>query len=637
MAHLFNINMSRTPIFDSSRLGAVLALLLSALGALAQTPVIGLEVDASEAPRKLLHAKLHFPVHPGKMTLLYPKWLPGEHGPNGPITDLVDLRMSAGNTPVEWTRDDEDMFALHVNVPGAVSTLDVSFNFLLPPSTGDFSSGASATPELLDLSWNEVLLYPQGSRASDLRFSAKLKLPSGWHFGTALPVATQSANEVEFSTVSLETLIDSPVITGAFFRSLELTPSTKPPHFLDMVADSAGALDITPADTGHFTQLVAETGALFGARHYQDYHFLLTLSDHVAHFGLEHHESSDNRVAERYLVDEQTRKLGGFLLCHEMVHSWNGKYRRPAGLATPGYEQPMKGELLWVYEGLTDYLGIVLATRCGLWTNSDFQDYLALETAQLDAEEGRTWRPLSDTAVAAQLLYLARPEGAARRRGVDFYEEGDLIWLEVDVMMRQLSGGKHSIDDFCKRFYGGGNTPPKVIPYTFDNIVNTLNEIVLYDWRRFFQARVYTVTPHAPLGGVIGAGWQLGYTNQPSDRLKTIESIHKYTDVTYSLGFVVNEDGYIKDVYPGTPSDKAGMAPAMKLLAVNGRQWTPELLRGAIKLAKTNKAPISLLLQNEDFYKTYDIDYHEGEKYPILERDASKPDLLAKILKSAAQ
>jgi predicted metalloprotease with PDZ domain len=541
--------------------------------------------------------------------------------------------MTAARKTLNWQRDPVDMFAFQVDVPAGANALDVAFDFLLPPSTGAFSSGASATAQLLDLSWNQVLLYPKGAEARDIQFAATLRLPAGWKFGTALPVTKESADELEFAAVPLETLVDSPVIAAEYFRTVDLTPGANPPHFIHIAADSAAALDMKPADERHFSHLVAETGALFGSRHYRSYHFLLTLSDHVAHFGLEHHESSDDRQGERYLIDDAPRKLMALLLPHEMTHSWNGKYRRPAGLATANYEEPMKGELLWVYEGLTDYLGIVLATRCGLWTNDNFREDLALNAAKLDHQAGRAWRPLADTTAAAQLLYLARPEGASSRRSVDFYPEGDLIWLEADVLIRQQTQGRRSLDDFCKRFCGGESSPPKVFPYGLDDVIAALNEVAAYDWREFFQTRVYAVNPRAPLGGIAGAGWRLTYTNTVPDMLKTREGADKFTDLSFSLGFTVKEDGYITDVIPESPADQAKVGAAMKLLAVNGRRWTPEILRTAVKEAKTNTAPIELLVENEDYFKTCKLDYHDGEKYPQLERDTAKPDLLAEILK----
>ena len=606
---------------------------LAAASAWGQQPPIKLDVDATDATRKILHAHLQFPVQPGPLTLLYPKWIPGEHEPDGPITDLSGLKMSALGKPAAWRRDDDDMFSFHVQVPAGADRLEVALDFLLPPSSEGFSSGASATAQLLVLSWNQALLYPAGVKASDVKYSASLRMPAGWKFATALPLAGGSAPAVSFATVSLETLVDSPVIMGNYLRTIDLTPGEHPAHTLNLVADSAAALEIKPEDARHFAHLVAETGALFGARHYGSYHFLLTLSDHVAHFGLEHHESSDDREGEKYLTDEDYRNTAAYLLCHEMVHSWNGKYRRPAGLATPDFQKPMKGELLWVYEGLTDYLGIILTARSGLWTNGNFQDYLALEAARLEHTPGREWRPLADTTIAAQLLYEAREEQASSRRGVDFYDEGDLIWLEADVLIRQKTGGAKSLDDFCKKFHGGESGPPKVVPYTEDDVVAALNEVAPNDWREFFRTRVYETAPRAPLGGIEGSGWRLAYTNTVSPMLKSRESEKKYTDMSCSLGFTVKEDGSISDVIAGSPADEAGVGTGMKLLGVNGRHWTPEILRAAVKEAATNASPVELLVENEDYFKTCPVNYHGGEKYPLLERDTAKPDLLSQILK----
>jgi predicted metalloprotease with PDZ domain len=616
-----------------SSLPLTLLALLFAASALAQTAPVKLDVDATDAPRNILHARLHIPAQPGKLTLLYPKWIPGEHAPDGPITDLVGLKMSAGGKPIEWRRDDEEMFAFNLEVPAGAGAVDVTLDFLMPPNSGEFSAGASATAKLVDLSWNQVLLYPKGVTVSDIQYAATLQLPIGWKFGTALPVAGSSGTRVQFAPVSLETLVDSPVIAGQYFRTIDLTPGGNTLQTLNLAADSAAALEIKPEDLRHFSHLVAEENALFGAHHYGSYHFLLTLSDHVAHFGLEHHESSDDREGEKYLTDEDQRKLSADLLPHEMTHSWNGKYRRPAGMVAPDFLQPMHDELLWVYEGLTDYLGNILSARSGLWTDENYREYLALIAARLDEQAGRKWRPLVDTTVAAQLLYFARPEGEALRRSTDFYPEGDLLWLEADTAIRQQSKGKSSLDDFLKRFHGGESGPPKVVPYTFSDVVAALNEVAPYDWREFFQKRIYAVNPRAPLGGIENGGWRLAYTNAVPDMLKTAESVRKFTDMSFSLGLVLNEDGGITDVLPGSPADRAGVGSAMKLVAVNGRRWTPEILREAVKEAKTNSAPVELLVENDDYFKTCRLTYHDGEKYPCLERDAARPDLLSEILK----
>ncbi len=383
-------------------------------------------------------------------------------------------------------------------MPQGVSTLDVSIDFISPPEAGGFSSGGSITSQLAVLSWNQLLLYPGGTPTEQLQYQANLKIPPGWRYGTALPIEREAGNEITFKPSSLNTLIDSPVQTGIHYRTVDLSPGGPVAHYLHIAADSEHATSITEDEITHYRNLVSEANALFGAQHYRDYHFLLTLSDHVAHFGLEHHESSDDRTGEDGLTDDGDRRTEADLLPHEFVHSWNGKYRRPAGLATPDYGEAMKGDLLWVYEGLTEYLGKILTPRSGLWTPQDFLDAVARDAAALDRETGRTWRPLEDTAVAAQVLYDARNDYADLRRSTDFYEEGTLIWLDVDVTLRTLSKGKRSIDDFCRAFAGPPSTGPEVKPYTFEDIVRTLNSVQPYDWAGFLNQRLESTAAHAP-------------------------------------------------------------------------------------------------------------------------------------------
>jgi predicted metalloprotease with PDZ domain len=604
--------------------------------ALAQNTPIKLEVDAANAKRNVLNARMHVPVKPGKLTLLYPQWLPGVHGPEGPINDLVALKITADGKPVNWIRDAENMFAFHLTVPNGADELEVNYSFMLPFG-GQYSSGVSSTAKLLVLSWNHIVLYPEWPDALNIKYDVTLKLPEDWKSGGSMPVARSRGDEVRYSTVTLETLVDSPVIAGEFFRTVELAPEIKPPHKLHIVADSAAALEIKEADIERFSRLVREANALFGSHPYKDYHFLLTLSDHVAHFGLEHHSSSDNRRVEKFLIDEDSRKSGAGLLPHELVHSWCGKYRRPAGMATPDFEKPMHGELLWVYEGLTTYLGNVLTVRSGLGTNTDYYSDMALIAASLDRQPGRQWRPLADTTIGAQLVYNSKTEGSSWRRRTDFYPEGSLIWLEADTIIRRESGGKRSLDDFCKKFFGGYNGAPKVVSYTLDDVISDLNAIHPYKWREFFQKRIYEVAPRAPLGGIENAGWQVTYTNKVPAALKSRENSRKFTDMTHSLGFSVQQDGTISDVLPGSPAEKSGIGPTMKLVAVNGRKWTGEILRRTVSATATNRESIELLVESDDYFKTHEIKYRDGEKYPILERDSSKPDMLVEILKPVAR
>jgi predicted metalloprotease with PDZ domain len=598
---------------------------------------IHLDVDLRDAPRRIYHAKLTMPVAAGPLTLYYPQWIPGEHGPTGPLSDLVGLTFTAGGQKLAWQRDPVEMYSFHLQVPAGADSLEVTLDYVAPGGSGNFTAGASSSDDLTVLSWNTVLLYPAGHPAADYTYQASLTLPDGWQWGTALPVASANGDHIDFQPASLVTLIDSPVSTGVHYRKIVL--ATAPvSHEIDLVADSDAALAM-PADTeAAYKKLVAEALALFGAYHYRDYHFLFTLSDHVASFGLEHHESSDDRVGERTLVDDDMRTARSGLLPHEYVHSWNAKFRRPAGLATPDYQTPMVDDLLWVYEGLTSYLGAVLTSRSGLLSEETSRDDLALIAAGLDNRPGRTWRPLADTTRAAQILYGARPEWSSWRRGVDFYDEGVMIWLEADTVIRQTTGGAKSLDDFCKAFYGPPSGTPDLKPYTFDDLVAALNAVAPYDWRGFFTSRVDAITPHAPLGGITAGGWKLVYTPTIGAYQKAIEESRHMTDERFSIGIQVHhqrggdDDGLILDAIPGFPAAEAGIGPGMKLVAVDGRRWSPELLRAAITAAQTQKEPIELLVENSEYFHTYRLDYHGGERFPHLERDASKPDLLSDIL-----
>ncbi|HEX8814615.1 MAG TPA: M61 family peptidase [Terriglobales bacterium] len=613
-------------------LRAACFIFLTALASLSAAQTIGISVDLTDAPRNIYHAKLAMPAKPGPLTLVYPEWIPGNHRPSGPIANLVGLHIDANGQPVAWERDSVDMYAFHLIVPPDAKELNVTFDAITNTGVAG-SSGPSASTHVLDLNWNQVVLYPQGVKSDDVTFSPSITLPTGWKFGTALrPAGNAQGSVLNFQPVSLTTLVDSPLIAGDHYKQIQLTPGQQPAHFIDMVSESEEGLAMTPQDEAAYKKLVAEAFALFGARHYTQYHFLFTMSDEVGGRGLEHHESSDNGVKENALTDSDSRLLEDEIAPHEYVHSWNGKYRRPAGLATKNYQDPMEGDLLWVYEGLTDYLGNILTVRSGLRTPEQFREWLATTAAMLDHEPGRTWRPLEDTARSVQVLRLGGPEWTSWRRSLDYYPEGDLIWLEVDTLIRQKSDGKKSIDDFCRIFHGGESGPPKVVPYTFDDVVNTLNQVVAYNWATLLKQRVNEVTTHAPLGGIEQGGWKLVYTDQPNAFIKSGEKVSKGVNAAYSLGLRITEDGKLTDVIYGSPAYQAGIGPDMKLVAVNGRKYSKDVLNAAIKNAAVNKdAPIDLLVMNADFFKTYSIPYHDGLKYPHLER-ATGPDLIDAIL-----
>ncbi len=617
------------------RAALLVSLIVAWTPALAAEPRITIDVDATRAPMRIFHARLTIPAAPGALELLYPQWIPGEHGPTGPIVDLAGLRVSAAGKALPWRRDPENMFAFHVDVPGGTQAVDVELDYLSPAGAEGFTSGASATAVLAAMNWNQLVLYPAGRSARDLVYAASLRLPEGWSFGTALPVASRSGDQVTFEPVPLVTLMDSPVIAGAYMRQVDLTPPGGVPHAMEVVADGPSALKLSTEMQKEFAALVAEALRLFGSHHYNSYTFLVVLSDHTTHFGLEHHESSENRSYERAFTDPERGRLMAGLLPHEMVHSWNGKYRRPATLTDADFAQPIDSSLLWVYEGLTTYLGDVLTARCGLWTDQEYRESLALEAAALYRRTGRTWRPLLDTAVSAQVLFESRPDWANWRREVDFYPEGALIWLEADVTIRQATGGRNSLDDFCKRFFGGASGPPEVRPYGFDDVVAALDEVARHDWRRFFEERLTRTTPEPPMGGINGGGWTLVYTGEMPEMLESIESVEKITDVSHSIGLVLDEEGRVEDTVPGMAADRAGVGPGMRLVAVNGRTYDPDVLREEIR-ATTAGVAIELLVENAGRVSSCTLDYRDGERYPHLVRDEARPDLLSAILSPAA-
>ena len=601
-------------------------------------PTIRLEVDGTDAARNFFHAKVTLAVSPGALTLAYPEWIPGNHRPSGPIMNMTGLRIEGGGKTIPWQRDPKDMYAVHVQVPAGVSEIVASFDEITNSGVAG-GSGASASENVLDVNWNQLVLYPANAASDDVQVKASIHLPDGWKFGTALTPTGQNGSVVEFEPVSLTTLVDSPLIAGSHHRQIELTPAGESPrHVIDLVGESEAAINMSASDVSAYKKLVAETGALFGARHYRHYDLLLTLSDEVGGRGLEHHESSDNAPGEKALSDPSTHLLNAGLLPHEFTHSWNGKYRRPVGLATRNYQEPMTGDLLWVYEGLTDYLGNVLTARTGLWTPKQYQESLAETAAALDHRAGRSWRSLEDSAVSVQMLRLAPGGWQNWRRGLDYYPEGELIWLEVDTRIRQLTNNQKSLDDFCRAFHGGQSGPPAVFPYNFDDIVRALNAVAPYDWAGLLRDHVYAVQPRAPLGGIEQGGWRLVYNDTPNEMMKATEGVAKMANFTYSLGFYVSgESATLGDVIVGSPAFKAGLGPGMKMIAVNGRKYSSSRLNAALTASRGTNQPIELLVENAHKFKTYALDYHDGPRHPHLERVPDKADLLDDVIKPRSE
>lgn len=577
---------------------------------------------------------LHLPATAGPLTLVYPKWLPGRHGPEGPITDLAGPAFSHDGHAIHWRRDDVDMYAFHLDVPAGADSIEAHFQILTGPRPDGTVNGLeaprTATESLLVLEWHQVVLYPADADAGALSCQASVRLPPGWRYASALTSTGNGADSVTFEPASLATLVDSTLIAGRYFRSFDL--GGQPAVRLQVAADGPAALQVAPAVIDRYRQLVVEARALFGATHYRHYDFLYVLTDQIMPDGLEHHESSDNRSPYRTFLDDDLRRAEANLLAHEYTHSWNGKYRRPAGLATRNYQEPMKGEMLWVYEGLTEYLGDVLAARSGLLTGGEFRSELAHMLAGQQSHAGRASRNLQDTTVAAQLLYVQPRDWAARlRRQEDFYQESALLWLEADTLIRRLSSGRRSLDDFCRLFFGPPSTPPQVRPYDFDALLEALNTVQPHDWRMFWRQRLDRHEGDALDRGILQGGWRLVFDTGPSVMHRAHEADDRDLDARFSLGFYVGEDATLSDIIPGSPADAAGLAPGDRLLAVNDRKWSKDELRDALNLSALGSRSTDLLILRGDAVRRFELLYSGGAREPELVRVEGSPDLLEQI------
>jgi len=617
------------------------AVLIPAAVSAAGSPEI-LSVDATDAPNQVWHARLRVPVTGGTdVALAYPKWIPGNHGPTGPIGSLGAMRATVNGAAVAWTRDLNDVYTFHFPVPAGAHELDIAYDLYEGggggPSGG--GGGGNMSAQLAVLDWNQVVLYPRNANIHDVNVKADITLPGGWTEGTALPLAAAAppfgkpSGHVSFGSVELATLVDSPLYMGAHERVVPLADADGMTSEVDLFGDTENDVEPTSVQIAHWKNLVAEADVLYGFRHWQHYHYLLSLSDVISGRGLEHHSSSANGLGERYLTDSDLYANGSDLLAHEYTHSWNGKYRRPAGLVTKNYQDPMIDDGLWVYEGMTQYWGIVLAARSGLAEPGAFEQTLAGYYASLDAEPGRHARPLIDTARAQGLTRAAQsPSGRAQRRGEDYYIEGALMWLDADTLIRERTHGRKSLDDFARLFLGNGkNTPPMVIGYSRADVIAALNAVLPNDWTTFLRTRVDDVTDHPPLAGITRGGWRFVFTSDRTDQQIRRERASRGIDASYSLGSTINFDGVVPATIETMPFARAGVAPGSKILAVNSQAFSPERLRLALRAAQHSSAPIRLIVDDLGVISTINVNYHGGERYPRLVRDRGTPDLLSKI------
>jgi predicted metalloprotease with PDZ domain len=591
---------------------------------------IRLMVDATDTSRGIFRVHETIPLaHAGAMVLLLPKWIPGNHGPTGPIDKLAGLTIRAGAARVVWTRDVVDVYAFHVDAPAGAKALDLDFQFLSPVESRE--GRVVMTHEMLNLQWDAVALYPAGYYSRQIMVQASVKLPAGWKFGTALEPAPGSG--ANFKPVPFNTLVDSPMFAGRYFARVDLDPGAKVPVHMDIVADEPGDLAISPVQLQAHRNLVSQAYRAFGSHHYDHYDFLLALSDRMSGIGLEHHRSSEDGTLPNYFKDWDKTTASRDLLSHEFTHSWNGKFRRPADLWTPNFNVPMRDSLLWVYEGQTQFWGTVLATRAGLWTKQQGLDALAADAASFDAARpGRAWRPLEDT-TNDPILTMRRPiPWRSWQRSEDYYGEGELIWLDTDTLIRLMSGGRKSLDDFAHGFFGINDGSTVTVTYTFDDIVRALNAVVPYDWAGFLHARLDAVEPGAPLDGLKRGGYRLVYTDTPSNFTKSNEKDRKITDLGYSLGLTIDSKGAVTDVLWDGPAFAAGVTVGSEIVAVNDVAYDADKMKDAITEAKGTKTPIRLLVKHGDIYGTVSIGYHGGLRYPHLERVPGMPALLDDIL-----
>ncbi len=590
---------------------------------------IHLDVDASDVDRRIVHVKETISGLAPDAVLLYPKWLPGTHAPEGPIDRLAGLTVTAGGKVVSWERDTVNVYAFRPHMPAGTRSLELSFDYLSPTSgkVGD----PQMTQELLILEWNDVILYPAGHFARQIPVSASAKFPQGWTQATALEPQAHTGDRTSYERASLETLIDSPVYAGRYATTIDLDPATR--VRLDVFADRPELLEARPEVIAAHRSLVTQAYRLFGSHHYQHYDFLFTLSDQIPFSGLEHHQSSEDSTDPLYFVDWDGTPYDRDLLAHEYTHSWNGKFRRPADLWTSSYEVPMQNSLLWVYEGQTQYWGFVLTARAGLWSKTQALEAWAENAAWHSNIAGRAWRSLQDT-TNDEIINPRRPMSwESWQRFEDYYDEGALIWLDADTLIRERSAGKRSLDDFAARFFGVNDGSFVPLTYTFEDLVKALNAVEPYDWAVFLRQRLDDVARSAPLAGLARGGYRLVYTDKQNEYEKGRETQRKVTLLRYSLGVGIDEkDGTIIEVMWGSPAFEAGITEGMQILAVNGENYSGDLLKRTITATATKSGRIELILKLNDRYRVAHVDYHGGLRYPHLEREPTAPALLDTIL-----
>jgi predicted metalloprotease with PDZ domain len=575
-----------------------------------------LTIDASDVTRAIFRIHQTIPVDKaGDFVLLFPKWVPGGHSPRNDIKNATGFRFTAGGRELKWIRDTLDVTAFHVTVPEGVKSVDVDFQYVSP--TSENQGRILMTPDMASIQPIVTSLYPAGYYVRQIPVQTSVILPAGWKIATALRPSGQTGNRVDYPVTSYEILLDSPMIAGAHHRRIELTSDVA----LEVIADNEAELAATPEQIAAHRRLVEQAVKTFGAQHYDHYDFLLTISNSLGGIGLEHHRSSEDGTRRGYFTDWDNQLNARNLLPHEFTHSWDGKFRRPADLWTPDYRMPMEDSGLWVYEGQTQFWGYVLGARSGMLSKQDTLDAIAATAATYSTgTPGRQWRPLVDTTNDPIIAGRQPMPWRSWERSEDYYSEGQLIWMDVDRIIRQQSAGKRSIDDFAKAFFGIRDRDWGEVTYTFDDVVKTLNQVQPYDWRSYLEAKVYGVAPQAPLEGITKGGYNLVYTAEPTKWWKGIEKLRKGNDFTYSGGLAVGNDGKVQSVLWDSAAFNAGLTVGDEIVALNGRAFDGDALKAAIKAAAGQGPAPQLLVKSGDLYRTVTLDWHGGLRYPRLEK-----------------
>lgn len=587
-----------------------------------------ISLDTTDTLRGIFQVRQRVPVSgPGDLVMLFPEWIPGNHKAAGELSKVAGIRFSANGRPLAWKRDSLNVFAFHVDVPAGVSSVDVEFQHI--SATTGSQGRIVSTPEMQSIRWWSASMYPAGYYVRNIPVRATVTVPQGWTVAAALRPSGQAAgNRIIFDPVSYQTLIDSPMIAGRNYRRIPLSSNVN----LEVIADTQAELAATPAQIVYHRNLVDQARKLYGAEHFDHYDFLLTISDSLGGAGLEHHRSSENGVGRGYFTDWDGALTDRDLLPHEYVHSWNGKFRLGADLWTPDYRTPMENSMLWVYEGQTQFYGFVLAARSGLWSKQETLDAIASTAAAYGhGTPGRSWRSLVDTTNDPIIANRAPQAWRSWQRSEDYYSEGLLIWLDVDRMIRQQSGGSRSLDDFARAFFGMRDGDWGELPYDFNDIVATLNRVQPYDWANYLNAKVYGISPQPPLDGISQGGYRLVYREQPTKWTKSLESGGKYVDLTYSLGASIANDGKIRSVLWDSPAFRHSLTIGQEITAVNGRAFSPDALRQAITAAKGGQ-PIVLLVKHGESFRAVNVDYRGGLRYPALEKVGSGTGTLDALL-----